>query len=126
MANLSLDRWRSSSTSPVLTRLLIGGGLVAFGLVALAQTTRFVPLNLWRMAWPLGVIAAGVLLIGYGGRSMLIAGLVLTVVGAFFLIGVAWTLAWWAIGLLWPFALIFAGVAIVTNGLRGLARPDDA
>lgn len=107
------------------SRLLIGGGLVVVGLIALTQTTRFVPWTLWRSFWPLGLIAAGVLLIGYGGRNMLVAGLVLTVIGGFFLIGVAWMLAWWAIGMLWPFALIFAGVAIVTNGLRGLARPDE-
>jgi hypothetical protein len=119
------SRWPVKVTgAPGLAHILIGGALFVIGCFALAQTTRFVPWSLWQLAWPLGVAAAGALLVGYGGRKMLIAGVALTVVGALFMVGVIGSLVWWLVRIGWPFALIFAGLAILTNGLRGLAGHD--
>lgn len=120
------ERWvdrvrsRSSAGPRVLTRLMVGGGMIALGVLALTQTTRFVPWSLWRAFWPLGMVAAGVLLLALGGRNAVIAGLVLTGIGGLFLIGTLGMLLWWAATVLWPLALVIAGVWIVGAGLRGL------
>ena len=124
MSDRFLEPHARSTGSAVVARLLIGTALFLAGAVALTFTTRFVPWSLWQLMWPLGVLTAGALLIGYGGRNMLVAGLVLVALGGFFLIGVVGALVWWAARILWPFALIFAGVAILTNGFRGLVGRD--
>jgi hypothetical protein len=116
--------WRGAGAS-VAQRLLIGGGLLAFGLVALTQTARFVPWSLWGLVWPLGIVAAGVLLLAYGGRNTVIAGFALVAVGGLFLIGAAWSLFWLAATVLWPLAPILAGLAILIAGLRQFARGSD-
>jgi hypothetical protein len=117
---LARVRPQSSAGSRVLTRLLVGGGLIAFGVLALTQTTRFVPWSLWRSFWPLGIVAAGVLLLALGGRNAVIAGVILTGIGGLFLIGTIGMLLWWAATVLWPLALIIAGVLIAGAGLRAL------
>jgi hypothetical protein len=113
MDNRFLEKVNPQAGPPAVQRLLIGGGLVVVGLLALTQTTRYLPFWRWQSFWPLGLVIAGVLLIGYGGRNMLIAGLALTALGGLFLIGTLWSILWWAAAVLWPFALIFAGAAIL-------------
>jgi hypothetical protein len=104
-----------SSGRPSWIGLLAGLGLVAVGLVALSYTLRFAPWALWRLAWPLLVLAAGVLLLAYGGRRMFWAGLILIGVGLLFALGLLGILLWTALNLLWPLALILPGLAILGN-----------
>jgi len=101
-----------------LARLLVGGVLVGGGVFAFSHTLRYAYWWLWWAVWPLMVLAAGVLLLLFGGRHAAIGGLVLIGFGLVYLVGTLGTLTWQLMSVFWPGVLILVGLAIVGAGLR--------
>jgi hypothetical protein len=102
--------------------------LVVLGVLFLLVNSRLVPFG-WGATWPVFPFLAGVVFFRlFAGRRRpadLVAAVLLTQAGVFFLVFSTGVLAWPALHSLWPFFILFPGIAFLSVAGTG-NRPESA